>query len=295
MLRSSHELVNVLRSVMRQHPALAAPANDRHYLCIRGKRSKIQPPQAAPARNQAPQAQTCCGYVQCDSAIHLEFQPQGTLRRAAARERLLQTLVLAPLSISSDAIRESRSPRKMFLAQTAVRMRRLARPRRSRQDSAAQLRRQTRGYIRGSSRVPRAYTILPSPRPGLLLFPKRVRPIPSRTKSTEANASASCCARRTKHKTSSRTDSRRHIHSAEQKKTPSRISEKTFCAGRALAVAKTLSMHHFSIFDYCRLARQLAIGEDEKTIAPWDRFAAAKRQTGQRYTPKDFRADGRVR
>jgi len=294
MLRAKRGCVNETSVTHRRHPAHATRASGTRCPCIQRIRSKIQQPQVAPARKQAPRARTYCGYAQCDSAIHLESQPQETRRQAATRGIFLQMRALAPLSISSGATREQRSPRKIFFPETATRTHLPARPRHSFRDSAARFRRQTRGYTRDLSHAPRVFAIPLSPRPALLRFPERARPIPFRTKSTEANVSASCCARRTKRKTSSRTDSQKHVHSATGKRLP-RLSEREFCVGDAHAVVKAISMHHFSGFDYCRLARQLAIGEDDKTIAASDRFDAARLRTGRRCTPKDFRAAGKAR
>src|SRR5580658_3078868 len=294
MLRAGHALVNEWRVRNSWQSAGKLRADDRRCLCIQRTRSKIQPPRVAPSRNQAPQAQTCCGYAQCDSAIHPESQPQETHPRVAAREISLQTRVLALLSISSDATRERQSPRKMFFQETAMQTRRPAKQPRFCSGCVEQFLPRTRGCTRDSSLAPRASATLPSQRPVPRQFPGRARPIPFPTKSTEANAFASRCARKTKRKTSSRTDSQKHVHTAAQKEPP-RVSEREFCAGNARAVAKTISMHHISGFDYCRLARQLAIGEDENTIAASDRFAAARRQTGQRCTRKDFPVGGKAR
>jgi hypothetical protein len=250
---------------MRRYPALTAaavPANDRHCLCIRKTRSRIQRPQAAPVRKQAPPAQTCYRYVQCDSATRLESRPPKTRPRAAAHERFLQTRVLAPLSISSDATPEPQSPRKMFLVQTAARTRLPARPPHSPRDSAAQFRQKKRGYTPGSSLAPLVFATPLSPHPVPRQFLERAHPTPFRTKSTEANASASCSARRMKRKTSSRTGSQKHVHSAAQEKTPPRISEREHFAGNARAVAKAIPRHRFSRFDYCRLADTLAIASN---------------------------------
>jgi hypothetical protein len=162
----------------------------------------------------------------------------------------------------------------MFFLQMAARTRLPATPFHFRSESAAQFRRQTRGCIRGSSLAPRVFAALPSQRRVLRQSPGRALPIPFRTKSTEALASASRCARWTKRKTNSRTDSQKHVQSSTGKRL-SHASEREFCAGNASALPKAISMHHFSGFDYRRPAQNLAIGEGYRSIGPMRRSEAA--------------------
>src|SRR5579864_783319 len=77
--------------------------------------------------------------------------------------------------------------------------------------------RQMRGCIQGSLLAPHVSAIPLSPRPDPRQVQERARPIPCRTKATGALASGSCCAKMTKHKTSSRTDSQAHTLSPAQK------------------------------------------------------------------------------
>src|SRR5579859_6646169 len=121
--------------------------------------------------------------------------------------------LLAPPGISGGAARERRSPPKTFSLEKAARMHRPAAPPHFCFGFDAQCPPQKHGYTQGSSRAPRVFAILPLPRPGLRQFPKRARPIPCRTKATEALASASSLARATNRKTSSRNDSKQHVPS----------------------------------------------------------------------------------
>src|SRR5271167_5202892 len=117
-----------------------------------------------------------------------------------------------------------------------------------------------RDCIRGSSLAPRISAILLSPRPALRQFQERARPIPHRTRSREALPSASSCARWTKRKTSSRTDSKKHVQSAAQEKTLPHAFE-----GGA----------SFSEIDYRRPSQILAIATAYRSIGRIRRSAAA--------------------
>jgi hypothetical protein len=167
-----------------------------------------------------PPAQTCCGCARFAAAIHLESQPPETLRQAAARERFLRRRVPAIPVISNDAAPGRRWLPKMFSLEKAAPTRPPATPLRLRFGFGAQAARQTRGCTRCSSLARRVFAILPLLRPALNQFQERVRPNPCPTKATELPASASCAASTTKHKTSSQTDSRKHIQSAARKALP---------------------------------------------------------------------------
>src|SRR5579859_817086 len=113
--------------------------------------------------------------------------------------------------------------RRMFFRKKAGRTRPPATRRRSCKDcraaecSDAQVLRPGCGCIQGLSPALRAFVALALPRPHLRQFPKRARPIPCRTKATEALASASSLARATNRKTSSRNDSKQHVPSLPRK------------------------------------------------------------------------------
>ena len=158
--------------------------------------------------------QTCCEYARCAAAIHLESQSPETLRRAAAPERLPRRLAPAIPATSNDAAPGRRWLQKMFSPEKAAPKHPPAKHRRLRFGFAREARRQKRGYTLCSSLARRVFAILRSPRPALRQFQERVRPNPSRTKATELFASASCAASTTKHKTSSQTDSQKHVQSA---------------------------------------------------------------------------------
>jgi hypothetical protein len=96
------------------------------------------------------------------------------------------------------------------------------------------------------------------PRRDQLRFRERALPIPHQTKPMEGLDLASCVARLTNHKTSSRTDSQKHILSTAWQR-PTWVSERGVRAGEAHALNKTISAHHFSGFDYRRPAQHLAI------------------------------------
>ncbi len=177
-------------------------------------RSKIRAPQVAGARMMVPPVQMCCECAQCAAAIHLESQSPETLLRAAARERLPRRLAPAILAISNDAAPGRQWLQKMFFPEKAAPKHPPARHRRLRFGFAREARRQMRGYTRCSSRARRVFAIPPLPRPALRQFQERVRPNPCRTKATELLASASCAASTTKHKTSSQSDSQKHVQSA---------------------------------------------------------------------------------
>jgi len=132
--------------------------------------------------------------------------------------------------------------------------------------------RQTRGCIRCSSLARRVFAILRLPPPALRQFQERVLPNPCPTKATELLPSASCAASTTKHKTSSQTDSQKHVQSSREKRHPQKGNG-----------PRTLSR-----CDYRRPPRTLAIEESRG-------FSAVMRQIGRRCTPKDSRAAGRVR
>src|SRR5580704_1762754 len=66
---------------------------------------------------------------------------------------------------------------------------------------------QMRGCTQGLSLAQRVFALLLSPRPALLQFQERARPIPRQTKPREARDLASCVARWTNRKTNSQTDS----------------------------------------------------------------------------------------
>ncbi len=202
-------------------------------------RSRILPSRDAPVHSLAPRAQMCFGYARCDSAIHLEFQPPETRRRAAALEIFPQMHTLAIQAISDDAAPERRSLQKMFSLEKATQMHHLGPRRRLYFDSGAQFPPQKYGYTRGSSLALRVFAILPLPRPAQRQFPERALPILCRTKATEALASASSLAKATKRKTSSRTDSTQHIRSSARE----RLSQVS--AGQA----------SFSEFDYRSIPR----------------------------------------
>ena len=131
---------------------------------------------------------------------------------------------------------------------------------------------QMRDCIRGSSLARRVSATPPLPHQARRQFQERVHPNPCRTKATELFASASCAASTTKHKTSSQSDSQKHVQSAGRERLP-QISERP---------------HTFSGCDYRRPAQNLAIEEGHE-------FSAARKQIGRRYTPKGSRAAGRVR
>jgi hypothetical protein len=189
--------------------------------------------------------QTCCACARCAAAIHLESQSPETLRRAAARERLPRRLAPAILVISNDAAPGRRWLQKMFSPEKAAPKHPPAKYRRLCFRFAREAWRQMRGYTRCSSRARRVFAILRSPRPARRQFQERVRPNPCRTKATELLASASCAASTTKHKTSSRTHSQKHVQSAARER-----------LARNRERPRTLSRR-----DYRRPAQHLAIEE----------------------------------
>jgi hypothetical protein len=223
MLRARCALVNassVRASSVRncRKSAHAVHECDKRRAENRWTRSRTQPMQAVRARMTASPAQTYFGYARCAAASHLEFQPPKTRRRAATRERFRRRRALAILAISDGATPELRSRQKMFFLEKATRMHRPATPLRCCSRSAAQASLQKRGCTRCSSLARLVFAIPPSPRQALSQFQEHARPIPCRTKSMEALAFASSCASTTKRKTSSRTDSKKHVQSAAQEK-----------------------------------------------------------------------------
>jgi hypothetical protein len=223
MLKAARDSVNassVRASSVRNFlkSAHAVHVCDKRRAENRWKRRQIRPPQAALAPLLALLEQTCCGYAPCAAASHLEFQPPKTRRQAATRERFRRRRALAILAISNDAQPIRRSPLKMFFLEKATRMHRPATPLRLSFGFAGQSPARMRDCTRGSSRAPRVSATLPSPRPAPRQFLEHARPIPHRTKSMEELAFASSCASTTKRKTSSRTDSKKHVQSAAQEK-----------------------------------------------------------------------------
>ena len=236
------------------------PANEMRRASNLWTRLKIPRLQAAPAPMQAPPAQTCFEYARSGAAIHLESRSPETLPRAAIRERFPQRLVPALLATANGAARERRSPLKKFSLRMEVLTHRLVPQRRLRCWFASRAQQQKRGYIQGWSLAPRAFSTLPSPRPVLLQFQECARPIPRRTKATELLASESCCAKMMKRRTSSRTDSQKHVHSAAQQKTSPRACKRT---------------SDFSECDYRRPARNLDNALPHLSIGPIRRSDAA--------------------
>ena len=223
MLRARCALVNassVGASSVRncRRSAHALHVCDKRRAENRWTHSRTQPMQAVRARMTASPAQTCFGYARCAAAIHLEFQPPKTRRWAATRERFRRRRALAIFAISNDAEPIPRSPLKMFFLEKATPRHRPATPLRCCSRSAARASPQKRGCTRCSSLARLVFATPPSPRQALRQFQERALPIPCRTKSREALAFASSCASTTKRKTSSRTDSKKHIQSAAQEK-----------------------------------------------------------------------------
>lgn len=220
MLRVARGGVNA-RRIRKCRPFAAAPlAGSKRCLCKRWTGSKIRQGQAAPPTMQAQLAQTCCGCEQRDSAIHLESRGLEKRRLGVALERFPQTRIAALPSFSNGAVQERRSPRKIFVRGRAAPMHRPAGLLRSSFDFAERFQPQTHGCIQGLSRASRAFAILPSPRLDPRQFPERARPIPFRTRAMEATASASRFARGTSRKTSSRTDSQKHVPSSARETLP---------------------------------------------------------------------------
>jgi hypothetical protein len=218
MLRAGRDRVNASSFNNWRHFALGVLSNDMRFLEKLLIRSKILLSRAAQVHSQAPRAQMCFGYAQCDSAIHLEFQRPETRRRAAVLEISLRMRALAIQAISDDAAPEQRSQQKMFFLKKARQMHHLAPRRRLRFYSGVQFPPQKYGYTRGSSLASRVFATLPLPRPAPRQFPERALPILCRTKATEALASGSSLAKATKRKTSSRTDSTQHIPSSARER-----------------------------------------------------------------------------
>jgi hypothetical protein len=218
MLKTGQDRVNALRARYWRNLAHAAPASGTRRAENRWTRSTIQPPKAVPAPLLAPPEQTCFGCARCAATIHLEFQPRETRRRAATHERFPRRRASALLAISNDATPKRRSLLKMSFLERATRMHRPATPLRLSFGFAGQSPARMRDCTRGSSRAPRVSATLPSPRPAPRQFLEHARPIPHRTKSMEELAFASSCASTTKRKTSSRTDSKKHVQSAAQEK-----------------------------------------------------------------------------
>jgi hypothetical protein len=217
MLKARRVVVNASRVRNRQRFAHAVRANDTRRAGSRWTRSKIPPLQAVRVRMTAPPEQTCFGYARSGAAIHLESRSPETRRRAAARERSPRKRASAILAMSDGAAPERRSLPKKFFPEKAKLRHRLAPPRHLGLDRAEQALRQMRGYTQGSSLSSHASAILPSPLPALHQPLEHARPIPYWTKATELLASASCGARTTKHKTSSRIDSqKRPIYRAQK-------------------------------------------------------------------------------
>jgi len=260
MLRASCALVNALHAVYWHNLAHAVHVYDKRRVENRWKRRQIQPPKAAQALMRVPQPQTYCGYARCGSASCLGFQRREKRRRAAEHERFLKTHAPVLLAISDGATPELRSQLRMFFLEMAARTHRPAIRRRLSFGLAGQSPARMRDCIRGSSLAPRVSATLPSPRPARRQFPEHARPIPHQTKSREGHASASCCARWTKHKTSSQTDSKKHAQSAAQEKT----LPHAFTGGAS-----------FSEFDYRRPAQTLAIATAYRSIGRIRRSEAA--------------------
>ena len=245
MLRAGQVRVNETSFKICRRRAAVVLANDRRCVEKLWTRSRTRLLQDDQVPRRVTPEQTCFGYARCGSAIRLESQPPETLLRAAARERFPRMRVPAPPGISGGAASARRPPLKTFFLGKEARTHRPAAPRHFCFGLDAQFSPQRHGHTRCSSRVPRVCAILPLPRPAPRQFPKRVLPIPNRTKATEALASASSLARATKRKTSSRSDSQHHFPSCalEAQPLPARIITRRVTAGHAVR----------SEFDYRRI------------------------------------------